>query len=128
MASATQRITEVTSKNSDMLVKINNRDPHTMPLGDLYRLTGGWDGLREALGITMCTLRYKDKCTKILREHAEKQAKMRAECAISIERDRMKNAASSALIAARHEALLAAKRSAKRKADEWGKLFLFLDF
>ena len=123
MASATQRITEVTSKNSDVLVKINNRDPHTMPLGDLYRLTGGWDGVREALGITMCTLSYKDKCEKILRDHAVKQAKVQAECAISIEKDRMKNAASSAIIAAKHEALLASKRSAKRKADEWGKLF-----
>ena len=124
MASATQRITEVTSKNSDVLVKINNRDPHTMPLGDLYRLTGGWDGVREALGITMCTLSYKDKCEQILRKHAEKQAKMRAECEISIEKDRRKNAASSAIIAANHEALLAAKRTAKRKADEWGKFFI----
>ena len=31
-----------------------------MPLGELYRLTGGWDGVREALGITMCTLSYKE--------------------------------------------------------------------
>ena len=115
-------------KPVEILRKINNRDPHTMPLGELYRLTGGWDGVREALGITMCTLSYKEKCEKILRKHAEKQAKIRAECAISIERDRKKNAASSALIAARHEALLAAKRSAKRKAEDWGKLFLFLDF
>ena len=120
---ATQRITGVTNKSSDVMVKINNRDPHTMPLGYLYRLTGGWDGVREALGITMCTLSYKDKCAKILRDHAEKQAKMEAACKISIERDRRKNAASSALIAAKHEALLAAKRSAKKKADVWGKLF-----
>ena len=127
MASATQRITEVTSKNSDVLVKINNRDPHTMPLRDLYRLTGGWDGVREALGITMCTLSYKDKCAKILRDYEAKQAKIKAEFAISIERDRKKNAESSALIAARHEALLAAKRTAKRKADALGKfLFRFL--
>ena len=125
---STQRITQVTSKNSDVMVKINNRDPHTMPLGELYRLTRGWDGVREALGITMCTLSYEDKCAKILRDYEAKQAKIKAECAISIERDRKKNAESSALIAARHEALLAAKRSAKRKADEWGKLFLFLDF
>ena len=47
---------------------------------------------------------------------------MEAECRISNEKDRQKNADSSALIAAKHEALLAAKRSAKRKADEWGKL------
>ena len=73
----------------------------------------------------MCTLSYKDKCEKILSEPAEKQAKMRAECEISIEKDRRKNAASSAIIAAKHEALLAAKRTAKRKADKWGKLFLF---
>ena len=120
---SSQRITGVTTKCSEVMLKINNRDPHTMPLGELYRLTGGWDGVREALGITMCTLSYKDKCEKILRDHAEKQSKIKAECAISIERDRKKNAASSAIIAARHEALLAAKRSAKRKADEWGKLF-----
>ena len=119
---------EPSKPSIEILRKINNRDPHTMPLGDLYRLTGGWDGVREALGITMCTLSYKDKCAKILREHAAKQAKIEAECAISIERDRKKNAESSALIAARHEALLAAKRSAKRKAEDWGKLFLFLDF
>ena len=125
---ASQRITGVTSKSSDVMVKINNRDPNTMPLGDLYRLTGGWDGVREALGITMCTISYKDKCAKILREHAAKQAKIEAQCAISIERDRMKNAASSALIAARHEALLAAKRTAKREADDWGKLFLLRFF
>ena len=42
--------------------------------------------------------------------------------------DLFKNAESSAIIAAIHEALLAAKRSAKRKADEWGKLFLFIFF
>ena len=114
---ATQRITGVTSKCSDVMVKINNRDPHTMPLGDLYRFTGGWDGVREALGITLCTLNYKDKCEQILRKHAEKQAKIEAECAISIERDRRKNAASSAIIAAKHEVLLAAKRTAKRKTD-----------
>ena len=120
---ATQRITGVTNKSSDVMVKINKRDPHTMPLEDLYRLTGGWDGVREALGITMCTLSYKDKCEQILRKQAEKQAKMHAECEISIEKDRRKNAASSAIIAAKHEALLAAKRTAKRKADEWGKLF-----
>ena len=95
---SSQRITGVTTKCSEVMLKINNRDPHTMPLGELYRLTGGWDGVREALGITMCTLSYKDKCAKIIREH-------------------------TAIIAARHEALLAAKRSAKRKADEWGKLF-----
>ena len=82
---ASQRITGVSCKNSDVMVKIeyqnkpsaalmkkiNNRDPHTRPLGsqgELYRLTGGWDGDREALGITMCTLSYKDKCAKILRE------------------------------------------------------------
>ena len=53
------------------------------------------------------------------------EEKIEAECRISIERDRKKNAESSALIAARHEALLAAKQSAKRKADEWGQLFLF---
>ena len=71
-----------------------------MPLGELYRLTGGWGGVREALGITMCTLSYKDKCEKIRREHAEKQAKIEAECKILIERDRKQNAESSALIAA----------------------------
>ena len=109
---SSQRITGVTTKCSVVMLKINNIDPHTMPLGELYRLTGGWDGVREALGITMCTLSYKDKCEKILRDHAAKQAKMRAECAISIEKDRMKNAASSAIIAAKHEALLASKRSA----------------
>ena len=38
-------------------------------------------------------------------------------------KDRKKNADSSAIIAAKHEDLLAAKRSAKRKADEWVKLF-----
>ena len=48
---------------------------------------------------------------------------MKVECVISIEKDPRKNAESSAIIAAKHEALLAAKRSAKRKADEWGKLF-----
>ena len=46
-----------------------------------------------------------------------------AECRISIERDRKKNAESSALIAAKHEALLSPDKSAKRKADEWGNLF-----
>ena len=102
---SSQRITSVATKCSDVMTKINYRDPHTMPLGELYRLTGGWDGVREALGITMCTLSYKEKCEKILREHAEKQDKMQAECAISIERDHRKNAASSAIIAAKHEAL-----------------------
>ena len=97
---ATQRITGVTNKSSDVMVKINNRDPHTMPLGELYRLTGGWDGVREALGITMCTLSYKDKCKKILSEHADKQAVMKTECEISIEKDRKKKADSSAIIAA----------------------------
>ena len=63
-----------------------------MPLGELYRLTGGWDGVREALNITMCTISYKDKCAKIIREHAEKQAKMEAEWKILVERDRKKNA------------------------------------
>ena len=122
---ATQRINGVSSKCGDVMTKINNRDPHTMPLGDLYRLTGGWDGVREALGITMCTLSYKEKCQKILREHAEKEARMKAECAISIEKDRVKNAASSAIIEAKHLAKLEAKRSAQRKADEWGKFFYF---
>ena len=46
----------------EIMTKINHIDPHTMPLGELYRLTGGWDGVREALGITMCNLSYKDKC------------------------------------------------------------------
>ena len=91
---------------------------------DLYRLTGGWDGVREALGITLCTLSYKDKCAKINREHAEKQAKIEAEYKILVEVSRKKNAERSARYAAEFEALLAAKRSAKRKADnEWGKLF-----
>ena len=85
-----------------------------MTLGELYWYTGCWDGVREALGITMCTLSYKDKCEKILREHGEKQAKIKAECMISIEKDRKKNAESSAIIAAKHEAILAAKRTAKR--------------
>ena len=123
------KIEEPAKPSIEILRKINYRDPHTMPLGELYRLTGGWDGVREALGITMCTLSYKDKCAKILRDYEAKQAKIKAECAISIERDRKKNAESSALFAARYEALLAVKRSAKRKADEWGKLFFyFLDF
>ena len=121
---SSQRITSVATKCRVVMTKINYRDPHTMPLGELYRLTGGWDGVREALVITMCTLSYKEKCEKILRKHAEKQAKMQAECAISIERDRQKNAASSAIIAAKQEALLAAERTAKRKADEWGKFFI----
>ena len=118
-----QRITSVTNKSSDVMVKISNRDPHTMPLGELYRLTGGWDGVREALGITMWNLSYKDKCEKIRRENAEKQAKMEAEWRILVVRGRKKNAESSARYASEHEALLAAKRSAKRLADEWGKLF-----
>ena len=49
-----------------------------MPLGELYQFTGEWDGVREALGITMCTLSSKEKCKKILREHSEKQAMMQA--------------------------------------------------
>ena len=89
---SSQRITSMTAKFSDVMIKINKRDTHTMPLGELFRLTGGWDGVREALGITMCTLSYKEKCEKILRDHAEKQAKMEATCKISIERDRKKNA------------------------------------
>ena len=71
----------------------------------------------------MCTLSYNDKCEQILRKHAEKQAKVEAECRISIESDRKKNADSSAIIAAKHEAPSASKRSAKRNADELGKLF-----
>ena len=85
-----QTITSVAKKCSDVMTKINYRDPHTMPLGELYRLTGGWDGVREALGITMCTLSYKDKCEQILRKHSEKQGRMQAECAISNKRDRKK--------------------------------------
>ena len=92
---SSQRITSVTTNCSDVMVKISNRDPRTMPLGELYRLTGCWDHVREALVITMCTLSYKEKCEKILREHAEKQAKMKIESGISIERDRKKNADSS---------------------------------
>ena len=76
----------------------------------------------------MCTLSYKDKSAKILREHAEKQAEMEAQCRISIEKDRRKNAESSALIAAKHEALLAATILAKREADEWSKLFFIYIF
>ena len=48
---------------------------------------------------------------------------MEVELRILIERSRKKNAESSARYAAKHEAFLAAKRSVKRKADEWGKLF-----
>ena len=117
------KIANSNKPSTEIMRKINNRDPHTMPLGELYRLTGGWDGVREALGITMCTLSYKDKCEKIRREHEEKQAKMEAEYKICVELSRKKNAESSAIIAAKHEALLAANRSAKRKADEWGKLY-----
>ena len=102
--------------------------PHTMPLGELYRLTGGCDGIREALGITRCYLSYKDKCAKILREHAEKQAKMEAEWSILVERGRKKNAESSDRYAAKHEALLAAKRSAKRRLMNGVSCFLFRFF
>ena len=42
---------------------------------------------------------------------------MDAEYKLLVERSRIKNAKSSARYAAEHEALLAAKRSAKRKAD-----------
>ena len=62
-----------------------------MPLGELYRLTGGWDGVREALGITLCTLSYKDKCAEIRREHAEKQEKMEAERRIFINKQNKQN-------------------------------------
>ena len=116
------RITAVDTKPcSDIMEKIGKRDPHTMPLGELYRLTGGWDGVREALGIQMCTLSYKDKCAKILAEHAAKQAKFAAEYQVALEKDRKAAAESSAQIAAKHEALLASKRQQKRKAEEdWG--------
>ena len=102
---ASQRITSLTNKCSDVMVKINNRDPHTSPLVELYRLIRGSDGARETLGITMCTLSYKEKCAKILREHAEKQAKIKAEWRILVERSRKKNAESSARYAAEHESL-----------------------
>ena len=87
---ASQRITSLTNKCSDVMVKINNRDPHTSPLVELYRLIRGSDGVREALGITMCTLSYKEKCAQILREHAEKQAKMDVEYKILVEGSRKK--------------------------------------
>ena len=127
----TNRITAVDTKPcSDIMEKIGNRDPHTMPLGELYRLTGGWDGVREALGIQMCTLSYKDKCAKIMAEHKAKQEKFAAEYKLEVEKSRQHNAAISARIAAEHEALLARKRLQKRKAEEdWGKLtFLFIIF
>ena len=55
---------------------------------------------------------YKDKCAKILREYAEKQAKMEAEYKLLVVISRKKNAESLARYAAEHEALLAANRSA----------------
>jgi len=70
------------------MAKIGNRDPHTMPLGELHRLTGGWDGVREALGIQMCTLSYKEKCAKIMVENKAKEAKFAAEYQIALEKDR----------------------------------------
>ena len=83
----TTRITAVDVKPcSDIMEKIGNRDPHTMPLGELYRLTGGWDGVREALGIQMCTLSYKDKCAKIMAEHKAKQEKFAAEYKLEVEK------------------------------------------
>ena len=88
------------------MVEINYRDPHTMPLGEIYRLTGGWDGVREVLGITTCALIYKEKWAK----HAQKQAKMEAEYKILVEVSRKKNAESSAEYAAEFEAILASKR------------------
>ena len=71
-----------------------------MSLGKLYRLTGGWDVVLEALGITMCTLSYKDKCAKILREHAVKKAKVEAEYKLLVERNQRNNAEISAMYAA----------------------------
>jgi len=124
------RITALDTKPcSDIMEKIGHRDPHTMPLGELYRLTGGWDGVREALGIQMCTLSYKDKCAKIMAEHKAKQEKFAAEYKLEVEKSRQHNAAISARIAAEHEALLARKRLQKRKAEEdWGKLTFYLLF
>ena len=54
----------------------------------------------------------------------EKQAKMKADYKLLVEVSRKKNAESSVRYAAEFEAMLAAKRSAKRMADtEWGMLF-----
>ena len=53
---------------------------------------------------------------------------MEAKWRILVEISRKKNAKSLARYAAEHEALLAAKRSAKRKADKWCKLLFYLYF
>ena len=116
------RITAVDTKPcSDIMEKIGNRDPHTMPLGELYRLTGAWYGVREALGIQMRTLSYKDNCAKIMAEHKAKQKRFSAEYKLEVEKSRRHNAEISARFAAEHEARLASKRQQKRKAEEdWG--------